>query len=263
MVMISDSEHDALRSLLGAYALDAVDDRERAQIEDHLPGCPRCRAEVGDHREVAGALGRSGAPAPEGLWDRIASELDGRTAPPLRLVLAGHGTDAITTAAPVVDRPSRRWHRTVVRITSVAASLLLVLLLAATVTQRTDIAELRDEQALGDAATTAFASPEARTTELRTLPDGNVEPGVVLARVALLPDGDGYMLADGLPDLDEGLYQLWGVAGDQVISLGALGRDPKVVSFRADGSVTGLMVTQEAELVERSENNALVSGSLA
>ena len=150
-----------------------------------------------------------------------------------------------------------------VGITAVAASFLVVVLLAATFTQRADIAELRDEQALGDAATTAFASPEARTSELRTLPDGTAEPGQVLARVALLPDGDGYMLAAGLPDLDEGLYQLWGVAGDQVISLGALGRDPQVVSFHADESVTGLMVTQEAELVERSENNALVSGSLA
>lgn len=262
-MVFSETEHETLRTLLGAYALDAVDDTERAQVDDHLPGCPRCRAEVGDHREVAAALGRSGAPAPDGLWDRIASELDGHTVPPLRLVLAGHGTDAIATAAPVVDHRSRRWRRAAVGITAVAASLLLVLSLAATFTQRADIAGLRDEQALGDAATTAFASPEARTTELRTLPDGTAEPGQVLARVALLPDGNGYMLADGLPDLGAGLYQLWGVAGDQVISLGSLGRDPQVVSFHADENVTGLMVTQEDELVERPENNALVSGSLA
>ncbi len=263
--MMSEAEHEALRSLLGAYALDAVDDTERAQVDEHLPGCPRCRAEAGDHREVAALLGRSGAPAPAGLWDRIASELDGRTAPPLRLVLAGHGATPATTVgpAPVVDRRSRHWRRAVISLTSVAASVLVVLLLAATFTQRADIADLRDEQALDDAATSAFASPQARTAELRTLPDGNAEPGQVLARVALLPDGDGYMLADGLPDLDAGLYQLWGVAGDQVISLGALGPDPQVVSFHADDSVTGLMVTQEAELVERPENNALVSGSLA
>ena len=42
----------------------------------------RCRAEVEGHREVASMLGNSGADAPEGVWDRIASQLED-TPPPM------------------------------------------------------------------------------------------------------------------------------------------------------------------------------------
>lgn len=263
--MIGEFEHETLRSLLGAYALDALDDDERLVAADHLRGCPQCRAEVADHREVAAFLARTGAPAPDGLWNRIASELDGRTAPPMRLVLsAGQEQAPVATNVGPAERPAvRRLRRTAVALTAIAASLLVVTLLAATITQRADIADLRDERALDAAATRAFASPDARTTDLRTIPDGTTEPGQVLARVALLPDGAGFMLAEGLADLDEGLYQLWGVTGDQVVSLGPLGSDPDVVPFHADESVTGLMVTYEDELVEQPTSTALVAGTLA
>ena len=49
--------HDEVSELLGAFALDAVDGEEYEQIEAHLSECPRCRAEVDAHREVAAALG--------------------------------------------------------------------------------------------------------------------------------------------------------------------------------------------------------------
>src|SRR5580692_982792 len=68
-------EHDEIESLLGAYALDAVDPDEALEIEAHLSTCPRCRAELAAHREVAALLGNSGSEAPHGLWDRIASQL--------------------------------------------------------------------------------------------------------------------------------------------------------------------------------------------
>ncbi|MPY95836.1 MAG: hypothetical protein GEV08_23115, partial [Acidimicrobiia bacterium] len=71
--------------LLGAFALDAVDDDERAIVEEHLAVCARCRAEVAEHREVASLLAHGGGPAPEGLWPRIADSL---AAPPPELRLA-------------------------------------------------------------------------------------------------------------------------------------------------------------------------------
>ena len=61
--------HSELEELLGAYALDAVDGDERDAVELHLRECPRCRAEVADHREVAAALAQTGGPAPDGVWD--------------------------------------------------------------------------------------------------------------------------------------------------------------------------------------------------
>src|SRR5207245_2292443 len=70
--------------LLGAYALDAVDGDEAEAIEFHLRECPRCEAEVAGFRETAALLAHSGTPAPTGVWDAIASAIDGP--PPQALV---------------------------------------------------------------------------------------------------------------------------------------------------------------------------------
>src|SRR5688500_16211680 len=67
---------EELDELLGAYALDAVSEDERRAIDEYLRVNPRARAEVEEHREVASLLAWSGTPAPEGLWDKIASSLD-------------------------------------------------------------------------------------------------------------------------------------------------------------------------------------------
>ena len=37
-----------LHHLSGAYAVDALDDTERAAFEEHLRGCADCRAEVAE-----------------------------------------------------------------------------------------------------------------------------------------------------------------------------------------------------------------------
>ena len=66
--------HEQAAQLLGAYALDAVDEEEAALIEAHVAECPRCTAELAEHREVAGMLGNMGGDAPRELWDRISSQ---------------------------------------------------------------------------------------------------------------------------------------------------------------------------------------------
>src|SRR5487761_2676915 len=68
------NEHE-IEELLGAFALDAVDDSEREEVEAHLLVCPRCRAEVAAHREVAALLANGGSVAPEQLWSKIAGEI--------------------------------------------------------------------------------------------------------------------------------------------------------------------------------------------
>ena len=45
--------NDDIHTLSGAYAVDAVDDLERARFEQHLAVCPECRAEVGSLRNAA------------------------------------------------------------------------------------------------------------------------------------------------------------------------------------------------------------------
>src|SRR5215469_12005333 len=43
-------------TLAGAYAVDAVDQRDQARFEQHLAGCESCRQEVRGLREAAAAL---------------------------------------------------------------------------------------------------------------------------------------------------------------------------------------------------------------
>lgn len=53
-----------IHKLTGAYALDAVDDLERARFEQHLAECDDCRAEVAELRETAALLAETTAVAP-------------------------------------------------------------------------------------------------------------------------------------------------------------------------------------------------------
>src|SRR5687768_10822196 len=87
--------HGEIQELLGAYALDAVDAAESDAIELHLRDCPRCRAEVEEHREVAAMLAHTGTSAPSGVWDRIVASLDGaEEAPAMRLSVTPFAPDA-------------------------------------------------------------------------------------------------------------------------------------------------------------------------
>ncbi len=87
---------DDIHSLSGAYAVDAVDDLERAQFESHLDHCAACREEVASLRAAAAELGALSAEEP----------------PPS---LRGDILDLVGTVRPdpplVAERPrrARRW----------------------------------------------------------------------------------------------------------------------------------------------------------
>ena len=53
-----------VHKLTGAYALDALDDLERARFEQHLAECEDCRAEVAELRETAALLAETTAVEP-------------------------------------------------------------------------------------------------------------------------------------------------------------------------------------------------------
>ncbi|HET8600823.1 MAG TPA: zf-HC2 domain-containing protein, partial [Segeticoccus sp.] len=48
--------NDDIHALSGAYAVDAVDEVERARFERHLTVCADCRAEVASLRAAAAEL---------------------------------------------------------------------------------------------------------------------------------------------------------------------------------------------------------------
>ncbi|MEZ0073039.1 anti-sigma factor [Planotetraspora sp. GP83] len=69
---------DDVRMSLGAYVLGALDDEEAAQVEEHLDGCPACRAELAELSGLPPLLARvseediqhAGTP-PRAVLDRL------------------------------------------------------------------------------------------------------------------------------------------------------------------------------------------------
>jgi anti-sigma-K factor RskA len=85
--MSTDPMRTDIHALSGAYAVDALDDDERAEFERHLAGCPSCQAEVDDLREAAATLADATAvEPPSDVRSRLLAEI--RTVRPLPPVVA-------------------------------------------------------------------------------------------------------------------------------------------------------------------------------
>lgn len=227
--MAPELTHGEIQELLGAYALDAVETDEAGVIESHLAACPRCRAEVAEHREAAALLSFSGDTAPPGVWSRIAASLE-EAPPPLTLT---------------PSTPRRAWRAPGrLLIASAAAAAVLIAGLAVQVIRQDhridELAALSDRQGLNEAAAAAAVTPGARTVRLRS------EDGTRAADAVVLPDGHGYLVQAELPSLGtDQTYQLWGILGARTISLGLLGATPAISSFNAAGPLTALAITAE------------------
>ena len=224
--------HSELEELLGAYALDAVDGDERDAVELHLRECPRCRAEVADHREVAAALAQTGGPAPDGVWDRIVQSLE-EPQPDAPL-------------APVV--PMAQGRRTVsarvAAVVGIAAAVVAAFLGYKVVDDSRRIDHLTAAQrsdAVTRAALNALADPTSRRVQLAS---ADARP---LVQAVVRRDGTGYLLDSRLPRLAPGrTYQLWALVGTTRISAGVLGDAVRTTAFTAAGDFWGLAITEEA-----------------
>ncbi len=239
-----------IEALLGAYALDAVDDEERREIEAYLAVDPRARAEVEMHREVATLMAFSGAAAPEGLWDRIAGSLDERAPEP------GPELAKVLPARPQAPR-GRRWSTAVLVGAAAAAAVAAAVITVAAVREPDAPPAALDSMA--QVFDRAMADPDATRVVLRSEDDAQ------RAVAVLEPGGLGVISLRDLPDLGpERTYQLWGVIEDEVISLGVLGNRPGVEPFTVRGDLSALVVTDEvAGGVTSSTQPALLAGTVA
>ena len=197
--------HQQASELLAVFALDAVDSDEQELIEAHLAECPRCRAELDAHRDVAAALGNSVGQLPEGLWSSIASRLPPRPAeepPPMpTLVREGSAHE---------ERTATRFHT------------------PRTAPRRTSRGRLLSVASL---AVAALKVPGHKVVDVESARH------VELAQFVLVPSGQGYLVTSKLPTLSSAkTYQLWGVINGRAISLGLLGQDPHGAAFTLGGS---------------------------
>lgn len=118
-------DHDAVRTLLGAYVLDAVSPLERHRIERHLTTCPECAREsrllMQSAAELAFLAGEE--TVDDGFVERVVSKLPAQTRPSRTRfrVLAGVAAAALIVAGVVSGAYVRESSRND-RLTQVVAS---------------------------------------------------------------------------------------------------------------------------------------------
>ncbi len=285
-----------LDSLLGAYALDAVDDLERVRIDRYLAASPRARAELDDHLQVAMMLGNSAGPAPASVWEQIDAKVQATPRPRRQSAPTMSATAQPTPPArsgtpqpssTVVLPPRRPLGLGLLAAACVAALMAVSTItfnqsrrinnLQASVTQaQTDAKRERDrvrsEQnriAALERELISSSTADARVARLLSTSTGKVvelQAGdAAVGRVVFDPiTGEGFIISTALKPLPNGrTYQLWGVHGDTVLSLGVLGRKPATQGFSADGSWSAFVVTEEASPgVASSTNPALAVGKV-
>ena len=201
-----------LHDLAAAYALDGLDDDERASFSQHLAGCSQCRADVVMFRETASSLAAGTA-----------------VAPPQRLKATV--MDAIDRGgtASVVRGP---WYRQV-SVTRYAVAAALVLLVAVSTFLFT-----------GGSTSTIDEVLAADDTMIVALDGDDIDAKFTFS----LSRGMGVFESTTLPATGpESVYQLWLIEGDQPSSAGVFsprgnGTSVALVENVRDGLVLGLTV---------------------
>ncbi len=224
--MVEHPGADEIEELLGAYALDAVDDDERRQVGELLRRSPAARDEVARMQHVAAHLAYGDVEAPAELWPRIED-----VALPVRHGARPHGA-----------------RRAIVAGMAAAAVLVTGVLGFEVVRQQRQIDDVADRlpgHGVRALAESARREPEARTVTLRSHGEQ------FHADVVYLRRGQGYLVGDDLDPLPAGrTYQLWALVGDRnepsTISAAVLGPDPRTAAFTMRGRVVGFMITEEA-----------------
>ena len=222
--------HEIASELLGAYALDAVAEEEAALVAAHVAECPRCTAELAEHREVAGMLGNMGGDAPRELWERIASQATRPatapvTTPPLAPASLGG------TSRRHRRQGARRAPWLAVGALAAAAAVTIALMAVQISDLNTKVgrlAAIAEQQGVSKAEQAALLDPSTKRVVLR----GPIGTPISQAEVVLVRSGLSYFVNKQLTGLPASrTYQLWAVAGGRAVSLGLLGRGPVVIPF--------------------------------
>jgi anti-sigma-K factor RskA len=177
-----------IHHLAAAYALDALDDRERAAFEAHYPSCDVCRADVVEYRDTLGRLAAADpVDPPPAVRDRVMAEI-GRTRQLSPLLPA--------TIPSVADR--RRRSGLASTLLAAAAAVMLVVAAALVLRGGDDGEDFADELAA------VLDQPDVRMVSLVGSDGGDV-------RVAWSDGAErAAVIGDGLPAPPDGSgYELW------------------------------------------------------
>jgi anti-sigma factor RsiW len=221
-----------IHALVGAYAVDALDDLERAAFERHLAECPACQQEVAGLQEAAGLLGALSTTAPPpSLRDRVLADIT--TVRPLPPAVE---PPVVVTGAHAPGGRSRFRPRLLVA----AAAALIALGGAVTIAQPW---EDESSQTQLTAAERVAAAEDAETFT-RTL-DNGAEATLVRSRSL----NEAVLVTSDMPDAPAGsVYELWLVHDDQMVPAGLMtGGDHEIVLEGDPATANGFGITVEPD----------------
>ena len=230
--------------LIAAYALDAVDEIERAQFERHLAGCDACRAELVELRQATAAMAVAQTERPPAhLRDDVLQRVgnisqevrESRRPAPRRATSVGRSS-----------RLRQQASRHVRELALAAAALVAVVAVGVNVLapRPSPIDEVRTAALAGD-TTEVDRLLEMFGDEL-VVHDTTTDTGSS-ARVVRGDDGT-VLITDGLPELPtDRVYQAWLIDDEGARPAGLLGReaDPVGEVDAVDSGVQAVAVSVE------------------
>jgi anti-sigma factor RsiW len=224
------SQPSEIHTLVGAYALDALTEIERAGFARHIAACEACAAEVAELGETASRLGAvAWEPAPPRLRNAVLAEVS-RT----RQVTAGRAESA-AHGGEVAVRRWRRW-----TAAAVAAGVVAIGGVATTVVIEEGRIDDAREQTERLTAVLAAGDARLRTTQV---------PGGGTVSVAVSPSlNRAVVVMSGLSEPPVGkTYQLWLLQGTSPSSVGVMAAGQRAGTLVLDsiGAADTLGVTIE------------------
>lgn len=206
---------DDPRDLTAPYALDAVDDADRLEVERLLSDDAALRGEVDSFRAVVAAFTVDEAP-PASIKNAVLADIEARRADSAAKPAPQRFTNASLTASPPPKPTENRAsnHRTRWAISAIAAAAVVGIAIPTVIAVQ---ARTEQQQMASEAAMVAdmLADPNA---QIVTAP---MEGGGQLR--ALAASGNVMISATGMGALDDSKdYQLWLIQGDDVSSAGII-----------------------------------------
>lgn len=202
-----------IHALSGAYAVNALDDIERAQFERHLAACETCRDEVTSLREASSMLAET-----------VSFE------PPAALrarVLAG--IETVRPLPPAIDAPVVLAERRKRRLPGLVAAAAVVALLGAGGAVWQPWSDDSSQGTVVSAADQVLGAPDAETWTKSPVTGGTIK--VTRSRELNL----AVVEAKGLPDLgDDQTYELWLQHDGEMVAAGLMPEGSAVVVLTGD-----------------------------
>lgn len=203
--MRTESNRSSIHTLSGAYVVDALDDAERVEFEEHLPGCPECLDEVAGLREAAATLAEDAAlTPPPALRAHVLASI--KTVRPLPPEVETPDDEAALPASNVVAlRPRRlRWG---------------TLAIAAAVVAILGIAGVAQPWHHSPSSTSTSAVDQVLTADDATHVKVQLPDGATATVFRSVKEGKAALVAEDMPAAPSGkVYELWlrKASGDMV-----------------------------------------------